>query len=396
MLESSNLQIVVLLAVGFSVASILGYFAWRIKVSPILGYLLAGYIIGPYSPGFVADMHTSEQLAEIGVVLMMFGVGLDFKLQDLINVRRIAIPGAIGQTLFTVLFSLGVSFLLGWSLKEGASVGMAIGVASTVVLVRILAENGLIKTKEGRIAIGWLIVEDIITVLILLVLPTVTKIVNGSEITLSLILIPIAILLVKFLLLVVVLLTFGQKLVSYILSKVTLSQSHELFTLAMLALIFLIAVGTTLFFGISIALGAFIAGMVIRKTEVYEKALAHSLPMKDAFIAVFFMSVGMLFDPAVLVKSSYAFLSVLFIILVIKPVVAFLIAFALRCSFKTSLIIAISLAQIGEFSFILAEETMKTGFLSDDSYDIIVACALVSIAINPLIFKLINRNPVIT
>lgn len=392
MLESYQLKIVLLLAVGFAVASLLSYFALRLKVSPILGYLLAGYLIGPYSPGFVADMQISEQLAEIGVILMMFGVGLDFKLQELIKVKNIAIPGAIGQTLIAALLSAMIIYFFGWSLKTGIVVGLAIGVASTVVLVRMLAENQLLKTKEGHIAVGWLIVEDIITVIILLLLPNLAAVVGEDTFSFYNLFVPLSVVLVKFVFLVAILLLFGQKVVSYFLSKVIQTNSHELFTLTVLALVFLIAIATTFFFGISIALGAFIAGMVIRQTKVHEKALVHSLPMKDAFIAIFFLSVGMLFNPAVIVISFPIFISVLLIILVAKPVTAFLISIALKYPFKTALTVAAALAQIGEFSFILSEESMKYGFMSDEGYDIIVACALVSITINPLIFKLLHKN----
>jgi len=391
-LETYHLKIVLLLAVGFALASILGYFAWRAKVPSILGYLLAGYLIGPYSPGLVADMQVSEQLAEIGVILMMFGVGLDFKLQDLIKVKGIAIPGAIGQTFISTLLSTLVVYFFGGSLKEGITIGLAIGVASTVVLVRILAENNLLKTKEGHIAVGWLIVEDVITVVILLLLPSFAKMATDSEFLISDLFVPLGILLLKFVLLIVILAAFGQKLVSYILSKVVQSESHELFTLSTLAFVFLIAIGTTFFFGISIALGAFIAGMVIRKTKVHAKALIHSLPMKDAFVAIFFLSVGMLFNPRVIAQSFPLFISFLFIILLVKPAIAFLISWMLKCQIKTSLIVAIALAQIGEFSFILSEEAMKFDFISREGYDVIIACALVSIAINPLIFKFLHSK----
>lgn len=391
-LESYNLKIVLLLAVGFAAASILGYMALRFKVSPILGYLLAGYLIGPYSPGFVADMHISEQLAEIGVILMLFGVGLDFKLQDLIKVKKIAILGGVGQTVLTAIITTLIVHLFGWPYKIGIIMGLAIGVASTVVLVRILTENNLLKTKEGHIAVGWLIVEDIITVVILLLLPTFSRVMTGGELSFKDVFIPLLIVVVKFAVLAFILLTIGKKGVSYILSKVMHTHSHELFTLSVLALVFLIAIGTTFFFGISIALGAFIAGVVVRQTKVHHKALIHSLPMKDAFIAIFFLSVGMLFDPTIIWKKFPLFLSILLIILILKPLIAFIITIALRHPTKIAVTIAIALAQIGEFSFILSEESMKFGFMTDEGYDIIVACALLSIAVNPLIFKLIHNK----
>lgn len=392
LIESYNLKIVLLLAIGFALASVLGYFAWRLKVSPILGYMLAGYLIGPYSPGFVADMKASEELAEIGVILMMFGVGLDFKLKDLIKVKNISIPGAIGQTLIAALLGAFVVYLFGWPLTTGVVLGLSIGVASTVVLVRMLAENYLLKTYDGHVAVGWLIVEDIITVMILLLLPSVSSVVKGAEFSYSDILLSILIVLVKFVFLIFVILTIGKRLVSYLLTKAMHTRSHELFTLATLALIFLITIGTTFFFGISIALGAFIAGMVIRQTKVHHKALIHSLPMKDAFIAIFFLSVGMLFDPQIIIKNFSIFISILMIILIAKPVTAMLITVSLRYPMRTALTVAAALAQIGEFSFILSEEAIKYGFMSDDGYDVIVACALISIAINPLIFKFLHKE----
>jgi monovalent cation:H+ antiporter-2, CPA2 family len=386
------LQIVLLLAIGFTFAGILGYFAVRLKLSPILGYLLSGYLIGPYSPGFVADLQISEQLAEIGVILMMFGVGLHFKLHDLIRVKTIAIFGAIGQILVATLVSAFVALSFGWSLDAGIILGLAIGVASTVVLIKMLGENQLLKTREGHIAIGWLIVEDIITVLILLILPAIATVVHGAEFSFRDLFVPLAIVLGKFISLVIILLAFSQTIVSYILSKVIRTRSHELFTISILALIFLIATGATFFFGISIALGAFIAGMVIRQTRAHQKALAHSQPMKDAFIAIFFLSVGMLFNPAVIMNKFPLFISILAIILLVKPLTAFLISVTLKYPFKVAITVAAALSQIGEFSFILSEESIRLGFMTDDAYDIIVACALISIAINPLIFKFFHKK----
>jgi CPA2 family monovalent cation:H+ antiporter-2 len=392
LVESYNLKLVFLLAIGFCLASILGYLAWRIKLSPILGYLFAGYLIGPYSPGFIADMRISEQLAEIGVILMMFGVGLDFKLPDLMKVKNIAIPGALGQTLIAAILSGGIVYLFGWSMKTSIIFGLAISVASTIVLVRMLSENQLLKTQEGHIAVGWLIVEDIITVVILLLLPSLSTAFNSTEFSLYDLTITLAILLVKFVILAFLLMKFAKKIVSYLFSKVLRTHSHELFTLSILALIFLIAIGSTLLFSISIALGAFIAGMIVRQTEMHHKALVHSLPMKDAFIALFFLSVGMLFNPVVIIKNFPIFISILLIILIAKPVTAFLISIALKYPFKTALTVSAALAQIGEFSFILSEESMKFGFMSAEAYDIIVACALISIAVNPLIFKMLHRS----
>lgn len=391
-LDPYNLKIVLLLAIGFACAGILGYFAWRIKVSPILAYLLTGYIIGPYSPGFVADIKVSEQLAEIGVILMMFGVGLDFTLNDLMKVKKIAITGAVAQTLISAMFGALIIYLFGWSLQTGVILGFAIGVASTVVLIRMLEEHQLLQTREGHIAVGWLIVEDIITVVFLLLLPGLSIITQGKTTSFHELLSTFGFVLLKFGFLALVLLTFGKKSVSYILTKVVQTKSHELFTISVLAIVFVIAIGTTFFFGISIALGSFIAGMIIRQTKAHHKVLIHSLAMKDAFIAVFFLSVGMLFNPFIIIQNFGLFLSILSIILIIKPIVAFLIVRILRYQIKTAWLIAVALAQIGEFSFILSEEALRLKFITNQAYGLIVASALISIAINPFMFKIFYKD----
>lgn len=391
-LDAHNLTIVVLLAIGFALAGFFGYLALRLKVSPILGYLVAGYLIGPFSPGFVGDMKGAEQLAEIGVILMMFGVGLNFKVQELIKVKNIAIPGALGQTIISAILGAVTVYSFGWSLTSGVILGLAIAVASTVVLFRMLAEHGILRTKEGHIAAGWLILEDIITVLILLFLPTLAEIVQGNAVSFLDVSLPLLIILGKFGILALLLFAFSRKLVSFVFDKVMATKSHELFTLAILALIFVIATGTTLFFGISIALGAFIAGMVVRRTKVHNLVFEHSLPMKDAFIVIFFLSAGMLFNPSVIWERFPLFISVLGIIFIAKPLIAFVITVLLKYPYKTALIISVALAQIGEFSFILCEEAMKFGLLPDEGYDIIVACALVSIALNPILFKWVHKK----
>lgn len=388
--ETLNLQVVVILTLGFTFASILGYLALRVKLSPILGYLLAGYIIGPFSPGYVADLKISEQLAEVGVMLMMFGVGLHFKWQDLMRVKNIAIPGAIGQTLVTAIVAALVMHYIGGSWASGVILGLAIGVASTVVLVRVLDDQNILHTEEGHIAVGWLIVEDVLTVAVLILLPTIVAFLSGAKISYQEISLSMIILILKFLLLTVFMFTLGKKVVSYALFKIAQTRSPELFILSVLALIFLIATGSAVIFGTSIALGAFIAGMVIGQTEVSHQASAYASPLKDSFVVIFFLSVGMLFNPAAIIEHFPFFISVLLIILLVKPLTAFTIAICLRYPVVTAMSIAIALAQIGEFSFILAEEASKYSLFEDESYDVIVACALISIAINPLLFNLFN------
>lgn len=390
--EYLNLKIVLILSVGFAFASILGYLANRIKLSPILGYLVAGYFIGPYFPGFVADLTLSEQLAEIGVILMMFGVGLHFKLQDLINVRNIAIPGALGQTLIATLFGMALVYSIGWTLEAGVIFGLAIGVASTVVLVRMLTDNHLLHTPQGHISVGWLVVEDIITVIALLLVPPLAASMKGDGFSMLSLGLSIIFIIFKFLLFIGIMFTVGLKAVKYVLKKIMHTHSHELFTLTILALIFVIAVGSSVLFGTSIALGAFIAGMIIGQSDLRHQVSANALPLKDTFVVIFFLSVGMLFNPYAIVNHFTLFISTLAIILIVKPITAFLIAWGLKHPFHVALTVAIALMQIGEFSFILSEEAMRFDLIPDEGYDVIVACSLISIALNPLLFKLLPKS----
>lgn len=390
--ELIELKIVFILTVGFTFAVILGYLAFRIKLSPILGYLLAGYLIGPYSPGFEADIRLAEQLAEIGVILMMFGVGLHFRIEDLISVKNIAIPGAIGQTFFASVMGTLVIYYLGWPLEAGILIGLAIGVASTVILVRMLSDYHLLHTPQGHIAVGWLIVEDIITVVALLMVPLLATSISGERLSFGAIGLSFLFVVFKFLLLVLIMFTIGKRIVTYAITKIVHTRSHELFTVAILAITFVIATGSSIIFGTSIALGAFIAGMVMGQTHVKHQISANALPMKDAFVVIFFLSMGMLFDVVSIFNYFYVFIAILLIILVVKPLTAYLICRCLKYSTETALIIAVALAQIGEFSFILVEEATRFKILPDVGYDLIVGCAIVSIFINPLLFKFIFRN----
>lgn len=385
-----NLEIVIILTVGFALASILGFLSFKAGLSSLLGYLIAGYLIGPYSPGIVIDSHTAEQLAEIGVILMMFGVGMHFKWEDLASVKSVAIPGAFTQTFVTALFSTLFIYSLGWTLESGLIIGLSVGVASTVVLVRVLTDNELLSTPQGHIAVGWLIVEDIFTVAVLILLPSIAANQSLTGFDIKIFGFSILILTIKFISLAFVVFYIGTRVVTYLLFRIARTRSHELFTLAVLAITFAIALGSALIFGTSIALGAFLAGMVIGRTEVRHQASAHVLPLKDAFVVIFFLSVGMLFDPSAMVENFSLFAGVLAIILIVKPLTAFLIVYFLGYSVEVGLVVALSLAQIGEFSFILAEEAMKYKLLPDAGYDILVASALISIAINPLLFKWIK------
>ncbi|MCX6990515.1 MAG: cation:proton antiporter [Chlamydiae bacterium] len=388
--ELFNLKVVIILTVGFTLASILGYIALKLKLSPIMGYLIAGYLIGPYSPGFVADKEIAEQLAEIGVILMMFGVGLHFKWQDLVKVKDLAIPGAIGQTLLTTTITAVILHSLGWSWESGIVFGLAIGVASTVVLVRVLTSNNLIHTEEGRVSVGWLIVEDIITVAALLLIPTLAASFNGDSYSPTQVLGSFAMAILKFFLLALIMFTVGKRIVSFLLVKIEKTRSHELFLLGILALTFLIATGSAMLFGTSIALGAFIAGMAAAQTPLRKKVLVTATPLKDIFIVIFFLSVGMIFNPMALFEHFGLFLAVLGVILLIKPALAFLIATVLKYPPRMAVTVALALSQIGEFSFIMAEQALKFDILPDEGYDILVACALISLSINPSLFKLVN------
>jgi CPA2 family monovalent cation:H+ antiporter-2 len=389
-MDSLKFKLVLILTIGFTLASILGYLTQKCRLSPLLGYLIAGYIIGPYSPGFVADLEVAEQLAEIGVVLMMFGVGLHFNWQDLIKVRGIAIPGATLQTLGSALFTILLLRWIGWPLISSIVVGISLGVASTVVMVKVLSDNKLLKTPEGHVAIGWLVVEDLFTVIALVLLPMLVTIAEGGSVSASEMVLSGFDILYKFALMAVMMFTLGRLAVNDILNVIVTLKSEELFTLTTLALIFLIAVGSSLIFGTSIALGAFIAGMIVGQSSSGHAANKAMMPLKDVFLVLFFLSVGMLFNPDAIVYHPYLFFVCLVIILVIKPIIAIGITLFLKYPLKMAVTVGIALAQIGEFSFILAEEALRLNVLPDDGYDIIVAAAMATIALNPSLFDLLN------
>jgi CPA2 family monovalent cation:H+ antiporter-2 len=385
------------IVVGIVLAFIFGAIAHRLKLSPLVGYLLAGVAVGPYTPGFVADQPLAAELAEIGVILLMFGVGMHFSLKDLLSVRAIAIPGAIAQIALATLLGLLLSSALGWSLGAGLVFGLALSVASTVVLLRALQERHLIDTERGRIAIGWLIVEDLAMVLALVLLPalagllddragTAAESFNASDVALAL-----AVTLGKVTAFVVLMLVVGRRLIPWILHYVAHTGSRELFRLAVLAIGLGIAYGAAQIFEVSFALGAFFAGMVLSESELSHQAAEESLPLRDAFAVLFFVSVGILFDPLILVQEPWPVLAVLAIILIGKSVAAFAIVIAFRHPVGTALIIAASLAQIGEFSFILANLGVDLGLLPERGRDLILAGAILSILANPAIFAAISR-----
>jgi CPA2 family monovalent cation:H+ antiporter-2 len=309
-----------------------------------------------------------------------------------VKVRRIAVPGAVGQTFVAACIAVFLCYQMGWGLRSGIIFGIAIGVASTMVLIRVLSDNNLLKTKEGHVAVGWLIVEDLITVIVLILVPALAVYNTEKALFFQEIFYAVIQVLLKFVLLAAIMFTIGYKAVRYILMKIKLIHYPELFTLTTLAITFVIAIGSNLYFGTSIALGAFLAGMVMGQTRVHNHVSAQITPLKDAFVVIFFLSVGMLFSPVAIVHHFSAFLATLAIILLAKPITAYLITIALRRTRKTAAVIAIGLAQIGEFSFILSEEAMRYGLLPRTGYDIIVACALISISINPLLFKMLKTS----
>jgi CPA2 family monovalent cation:H+ antiporter-2 len=378
---------------GLVLAFIFGALANRLRMPPLVGYLVAGICVGPFTPGFVADANLAQELAEIGVILLMFGVGLHFSLKDLLSVKAIAIPGALAQITIATLMGMALAWAMGWSIGAGLIFGLSLSVASTVVLLTALQERRLVETRRGQIAIGWLIVEDIVMVLALVLIPALSGVLGGAGETLTLgaLLITLAITLGKVIAFVVVMLVFGRRLIPWILERIADTGSRELFRLAVLAIALGFALGATYIFGVSFALGAFFAGMILAESELSHRAAEESLPLRDAFAVLFFVSVGMLFDPSILVREPLLILATVFIIVVGKSLAALLIVRSFKYPLSTSLTIAASLAQIGEFSFILATLGISLGLLSTNGRDLILGGAILSILINPLLFVGLER-----
>lgn len=382
---------------GLVVAFLMGALAHRLKVSPIAGYLLAGVIVGPFTPGFVADAGLANQLAEIGVILLMFGVGLHFSLQDLLSVRKIAIPGALVQITAATLMGMGLAWLLGWGLAGGFVFGLALSVASTVVLLRALQGHNLIETERGRIAVGWLIVEDLAMVLALVLLPALGGVMNGAAGSgASSLIAPLASTFFKVAGFIGLMLLVGRRIIPAALHWVAHTGSRELFRLAVLAIALGVAFGAAFVFDVSFALGAFFAGMILGETPLSRRAAEETLPLRDAFAVLFFVSVGMLFNPAVVVEQPVPLLATVAIIIVGKSIAAFLIVRSFDYSGGTALTVAASLAQIGEFSFILAALGTELGMLPPEGRDLILAGAIISIFVNPFIFTLVTNRSVET
>ncbi|EFV40323.1 potassium:proton antiporter [Hafnia paralvei ATCC 29927] len=377
---------------GLVLAFLLGMLANRLRISPLVGYLVAGVLAGPFTPGFVADTSLAPELAEIGVILLMFGVGLHFSLKDLMAVKNIAIPGAIAQIAVATLLGMGLSSLLGWDLVTGLVFGLCLSTASTVVLLRALEERQLIDSQRGQIAIGWLIVEDLAMVLTLVLLPAFAGIMGeGQNMQLKDLLIELGITLGKVIAFITIMIVVGRRLVPWILAKTASTGSRELFTLSVLALAMGVAYGAVAIFDVSFALGAFFAGMVLNESELSHRAAHDTLPLRDAFAVLFFVSVGMLFDPMILVEQPLAVLGCLAIIVFGKSVAAFLLVKMFGHSKRTALTVSVSLAQIGEFAFILAGLGISLNMLSPEGRNLVLAGAILSIMINPLLFTLLER-----
>ena len=375
-------------------AYVMGALALRLRLSPIVGYLLAGVIAGPFTPGFVADMPLAAELSELGVILLMFGVGLHFSLGDLLAVKAIAIPGAAVQIAIATLLGMVLAWLLGWPPGSGLVFGLTLSVASTVVLLRALEDRNLLDSQRGRIAIGWLIVEDLATVLVLVLLPALAGLLGGKVLAShenESVLGALGLTFGKVAAFIALMLLVGRRVIPWLLERAAGAGSRELFTLAVLAIALGVAFASARLFDVSFALGAFFAGMVLNESKLSHQAAQDSLPFRDAFAVLFFVSVGMLFDPAIVLREPLPVLGVLVIIVLGKSLGALLIVRAFGRPIEVGLTIAASLAQIGEFSFILAGLGVDLGLLSKDARDLILAGAILSICANPLLFVALDR-----
>lgn len=385
-------SLIAMLVYGFVLAFALGALANRLRLSPLVGYLLAGVVAGPFTPGFVGDAELAPQLAEIGVILLMFGVGLHFSLRDLMSVKNIAIPGAVGQIAVATLLGWGLAELMGWKHVEGLVFGFSLATASTVVLLRAMEERRLLDTRRGKIAVGWLIVEDLACVIALVLIPALAGALNGSEaIGTAGILKALAITLGKVAAFVAFMLIVGRRAIPWVLERIAGTGSRELFTLAVLSIAMGVAFGSAELFGVSFALGAFFAGMLLNESEFSHQAANDSLPMRDAFAVLFFVSVGMLFDPRILIEHPLQVLATTLIIVFGKSVAAYVIVRAFGHPNSTALTISTSLAQIGEFAFIIAGLGLSLGILPKDGHDLVLAGALITIMLNPILFMVLDR-----
>ena len=377
-----EIPLITTIALALSAALLFGLIARRLGLSPIVGYLIAGVLIGPYTPGVVGDAKIASQLAEIGVILLMFGVGLHFSLKDLLAVRSLAIPGALAQSTAATLACMGLAVTMGWSWQSGLILGIAVSVASTVVMLRALLDHGIVETAEGHVAIGWLVVQDIVTVLVLVLVPAVAAAGGASNIGHT-----VVIAVGKLALLIAIMMLGGARFVPWLLLRVARLRSSELFTLAVLVMAICVATVSYLAFGASMALGAFLGGMVVGQSKVSDQAGADVLPMRNVFAVLFFVSVGMLFDWRAVIAVPGLLIGVLGIILLVTPLLAFFIVIISGHAVKTALTLAGGLGQIGEFSFIVAEMAKSLGLMPGSGHNVVVGAAIISISLNPLIFR---------
>lgn len=387
-----NLSLITTIAAAFALALVFGLLAEKFKLPALIGYLFAGIIIGPATPGFVADVTIASQLSEIGVMLLMFGVGLHFSVQDLLAVKRIALPGALAQMAIATLLGMAVAHAWGWSTGHGLVFGLSLSCASTVVLLKALESRRLLESMNGKIAVGWLVVEDMVTVLVLVLMPALAGVLGGQGEAASAGALweTIGMTLLEVTGFIAVMLVIGRRVLPWLLWYVAGTGSRELFTLTVIAVAIGVAFFASSLFHVSFALGAFFAGMIMRESEYSHRAAEDSLPFRDAFAVLFFVAVGMLFDPAILLKQPLQVLAVVGIIIVGKSLAAVAIVLALRYPLNTALTVAASLGQIGEFSFILAGLGVSLNLLSTDGMSLVLAGALISIALNPLVFASIK------
>ncbi len=389
-----NISLITTIASGFAIALVLGVIAERLRLPALVGYLLAGIMIGPGTPGFVADVHIASQLSEIGVMLLMFGVGLHFSMRDLLAVKRIAVPGAVVQMSIATLLGMMVASWWGWPWGQALVFGLSLSCASTVVLLKALEVRGILDTMNGRIAVGWLVVEDLATVLILVLLPPLAGILGSQTANVATsdtaIWITIGQTLLQVFAFIALMLVVGRRVMPWLLWQVARTGSRELFTLAVIAAAISIAYGAAMLFSVSFALGAFFAGMMMRESEFSHRAAEESLPLRDAFSVLFFVSVGMLFDPQIIMDQPVQVLATVLIIMIGKTLAAVGLVLAFRYPFNTALTVAASLAQIGEFSFILAGLGLALGLLPQEGMSLVLAGALISIALNPLLFATVQ------
>ncbi len=383
-----DLPLLSTLAAGLSLAFVAGMIASKLRVPPIVGYLLTGIVLGPYTPGLMADMKIAEELSEIGIVLLMFGVGLHFSIKDLMEVRKIALPGAIVQIAAATIMGMGLAHLWGWSVQTGLVFGLALSVASTVVLLRALEDHRIQHSMNGHIAIGWLIVEDLFMVLALVLIPVLAA--SEGENAASDALWQLMTTVIKISLFIAIMMLAGRRILPWILSAVVQTRSRELFTLCVFAAAIGIAYGASALFGVSFALGAFFAGMMIRESDLNHEVAERALPFQDAFAVLFFVSVGMLFNPSILLDEPLKVLAVATIIIAGKSLAAFAIVILFRYPLKTALLVSAGLSQIGEFSFILIALGMDYDLITEKARDLVLAGALISIAFNPLLFRAAN------